>query len=406
MTTPAQRFARQAREQEAADRARDRQRETFDVHASGRAQLAHPRMVGGVGGASAPPAVTVVNETNVNAGQHVELTATGDSIASGGDYIAFDTIADQHGFGGVTAAGASITLPDTACELDVHLELDWDSYLYGGTVALELDGTIVHTFGGATAVAAFGWEGGWPIRQTGGQVLKVKVTQSSGSAQTLDARVRVTLHDPTSPELAAGLEEPGPDLTASDLTHGASMTVTFPAATAAGDRLLVGLISYDAVDAAATGWTLVGRDGVMQVLTKVATASDVSAGSVTFTGPSLHPTYGCVRIPSGYTVSDSHIYAFANGESSKTLTVTRPHGSELPLIMFGMAVAGASGTFGRSANLPTGFVSLGTWNYSSSKYQGRASWLENPAGGSHAQSFSGAKSSDNRLGAALIALGI
>lgn len=131
------------------------------------------------------------------AGQLLVLSATGDSIASGGDYVTFDSQVYRHGFTeGVSADGTTITWPVSASG-SIQVEWEWDSYTGGGTVEIEVDGqipdwgTVVAGSSGQTFVKRRGVH----IRE--GAEVKLKVTQTSGAAKTADVHVEFQVEDPT-----------------------------------------------------------------------------------------------------------------------------------------------------------------------------------------------------------------
>lgn len=145
-------------------------------------------------------------------GQLLLLSATGDSFASGGDYVTTDTIEYQHGFAGVTAAGDSILWPTDAVGT-IQVEFTWDTYTGGGTVEVEVDGTVPDW--GLIGSGASGQTGckrrGVHISE--GAAVKIKVTQSSGSAQTGDVTLEFAIldpaHDPTLTTPAEPVVPPG-----------------------------------------------------------------------------------------------------------------------------------------------------------------------------------------------------
>lgn len=129
-------------------------------------------------------------------GQMVTLSATADSIASGGDYVTFDTVQYQHDFGAPITPGQTITWPASAVG-EVQVELAWETYQGGGTVQVEIDG-LVPTWG--TLAEATSGQYGWKRRSghfTEGSTVKIKVTQTSGAAQTCDVFVQYAIPDPT-----------------------------------------------------------------------------------------------------------------------------------------------------------------------------------------------------------------
>lgn len=125
------------------------------------------------------------------------MSAAGDSIGSGGDYVAFDTILAQHAFATVAAAGSGWMHP-VAGIYTLTYEHAWDSYQGGGTIDLELDGitSLARRIGTGTA-----WQTGRAtiayVAEVG-QVGRIKVTHSDASAQTCDAAIWIAVPDPIS----------------------------------------------------------------------------------------------------------------------------------------------------------------------------------------------------------------
>lgn len=179
----------------------EKARNLFD-HFGQPAHRGHARVGGGVSRGASGLAQSLIQLPDAGAessgaAQLLVLSTTGDSIASGGDAVTFDTILAQHGFDGVvTQAGQGWVHPITGVYV-LTLVFEWDSYQGGGTVELEIDG-IVRADGllveddgsGQRAIAML------PYHAETGEVAKIKVTQSSGSAQTCDATVRVAVSDP------------------------------------------------------------------------------------------------------------------------------------------------------------------------------------------------------------------
>lgn len=130
----------------------------------------------------------------VGSPQLLVMSAVGASIASGGGYVNFDSVVAQTGFGDVVAAGASWVHPVAGVYV-LFYEHDWDSYQGGGTIRFELDGALPP--GGIIGDAVSGQDGSGSIMYLAeaGQIGKVEVTQSSGSAQTCDAIVYVGISD-------------------------------------------------------------------------------------------------------------------------------------------------------------------------------------------------------------------
>lgn len=131
-------------------------------------------------------------------GQLLIVAASADSIASGGDYVSFGSLVHQQGFDDVTfTAGAqSFTWPFDSVGY-VQVEMAWDSYTGGGTVEIEVDGTVP-----AWGLIGQSSSGQYGCKRRGvviseGSTVKIKVTQTSGSAQTADVLVEMGMQDPT-----------------------------------------------------------------------------------------------------------------------------------------------------------------------------------------------------------------
>lgn len=128
-----------------------------------------------------------------NNAQLLVMAATGDSIASGGDYVTFGSVVTQHDFVTVAGAGQGWTHPVSGVYVLTY-EHAWGSYQGGGTLELELDGVIARTFATGAGQDSLDVVGYYA---DAGQVAKIKVTQSSGVAQTCDATVQVLISDPS-----------------------------------------------------------------------------------------------------------------------------------------------------------------------------------------------------------------
>lgn len=134
------------------------------------------------------------------AGRLLTMSSTADSIASGGDYIAFDGIVHNRGFVGITAS--KITWPVSAVG-EIQIEFAWDSYSGGGKIELEVDGAV--PVWGLLADATTGQVGckRRSVDIQAGSTVKVKVTQSSGSAKTADVLAEFVIPDPIGNETGA-----------------------------------------------------------------------------------------------------------------------------------------------------------------------------------------------------------
>lgn len=132
------------------------------------------------------------------------MVAASASYATGG-YIQFSSIAAQHGFGGVASASESWTHPVAGVYMLTY-EHAWDTYAGGGTIRLELDG--VETMANTVAAGTTGTLGRGTIAYfaAAGQVGKIKVAHTAGSAQAGTGTVWVALPDPVASASAATLQ--------------------------------------------------------------------------------------------------------------------------------------------------------------------------------------------------------
>lgn len=129
------------------------------------------------------------------AAQLLAMVVAGDSIGSGGDYVTFTSVVAHHGFSSFAGAGDSWTHPVSGVYVLTY-EHEWDTYTGGGTVQLEIDGVVVPE--GTIAEGTSGQQGRGVVAYVAeeGQVGKIKVTQSSGTAAACDALVRIAITDP------------------------------------------------------------------------------------------------------------------------------------------------------------------------------------------------------------------
>lgn len=139
----------------------------------------------------APPAAA----ESAGSAQLLTMSATGASVASGGDLVTFDTIVEQRGFSGVVVqVGDGWVHPISGVYALVY-EHAWDTYEDGGTIELLLDGAVHRTItSGGTGARSFDVIAYYA---EAGQVGGIRVTQISGSAQTCDAAVQIFVTDPT-----------------------------------------------------------------------------------------------------------------------------------------------------------------------------------------------------------------
>jgi hypothetical protein len=129
--------------------------------------------------------------------QLLVMSATAANIASGGDYVAFQSTVARRGFATFAGPGEGWTHPVSGVYVLTY-EHDWASYQGGGTVELEVDGQLIPE--GVIASGDAGATGAGTIMYwaEAGTVGKIKITQSSGSTQACNAFVRVGITDPGS----------------------------------------------------------------------------------------------------------------------------------------------------------------------------------------------------------------
>lgn len=123
------------------------------------------------------------------------MGVVGAIVASGGDYVPFDTIVAQHGFATVVLPGEGWVHPVSGV-YGLSYEHAWDSFTGGGTVRLELDGTLIPE--GVIMDATDGREGRADIAYVAeaGQVGRIHIDHGAASAQTCSAVVRIAITDP------------------------------------------------------------------------------------------------------------------------------------------------------------------------------------------------------------------
>lgn len=170
-------------------------RQHIDRWAVGRDELA-PGVVGDTH--LNPSVVQVIREVGGGAGvgQLLTVSASAQSFASGGDYVAWDSVVYQHGFGTVAATGESVVWPTSAVG-EIQVEFEWATYEGGGTIEIEVDGSVPSW--GTIATGSAGIRGckRRTVHIAEGSVVKVLVTQSSGSAKTADVFVEFAIPDPS-----------------------------------------------------------------------------------------------------------------------------------------------------------------------------------------------------------------
>lgn len=138
-----------------------------------------------------PEAIT----NNTGTAKLLVMSATGDEIASGGDYVNFDTIVAQHGFDDV-GINSWVHPVSSNCWILAYTH-DWDSYQGGGIIRMELDGVLIPE--GIILPSGPGQQGMGFIMYSAvaGQTGKIYVAQMSGAGQLCNANVQVGISDPT-----------------------------------------------------------------------------------------------------------------------------------------------------------------------------------------------------------------
>lgn len=143
-----------------------------------------------------PSVVEIIREVGGGSGvgQLLVLTATDVDIDDEG-YVTFDTITHQNGFAGVTAAGDTITWPTSAVGGAIVM-FAWATFTGGGTIELEVDGSVPAW--GTIATGSAGTEGRGEIGVdiAAGAVVKLKVTHGEVTAQTATVTMYLKVEDP------------------------------------------------------------------------------------------------------------------------------------------------------------------------------------------------------------------
>lgn len=139
----------------------------------------------------------------IGQGQVLIVSASAQSIVSGGDYVVWDTIVHRHGFEASSTPGSTVTWPADFAGGTIQIELAWATYEGGGLVEIEVDG-VVPPWGtlGAGAAGRVGWKRR-SVHIKAGSSVRVKITHTAGVAKTGDVFIEFVLPDPTA--LAAGV---------------------------------------------------------------------------------------------------------------------------------------------------------------------------------------------------------
>ena len=144
------------------------------------------------------PSITASSTSGTrNAAQLLTLSATGDSIASGGDYVVFDATVVQLGFVGTDPMPSDSWVHPVDGIYILVYEHAWSSFTSGGTIRLEVGGVLLPE--GVLADGSTGQYGHGEVLYfaRAGTVGRIKVTQTSGSGQVCDAVAHVAISDPS-----------------------------------------------------------------------------------------------------------------------------------------------------------------------------------------------------------------
>lgn len=166
------------------------EREIRDLHRRGAWNYDREYEVAGGSGATANAAALLI------------LAATGDPIASGGDLVSFAATVTNHGFADVVAGAQAIVWPTTAVG-EIQVEFAWTSYPDGGKIEIEVDGAVP-----AWGLIADGITGRAGCKRRSvyieaDSLVSIRVTQTSGAAETADVFVEFCIPDPAVGALTA-----------------------------------------------------------------------------------------------------------------------------------------------------------------------------------------------------------
>lgn len=325
----------------------EKARNLFD-HFGQPAHRGHARMGGGLRlGSQAQSLVqNAAASTAALKGQLLVLAASAASVASGGDYLAFDAEVYRNGFETpVSADGTTIIWP-TSVVGAIQVELKWASYTGGGKIEIEVDGVVPAW--GLLADATSGQEG--EKRRTvdieAGSAVRIKVTQASGSVQAGDVLVQFSIFGPTGSTATPVV------VTSSSGYADDDVTVAAPSGIVVGDLLLAFVASREPTITSPAGWTrqvtsaaVPGDDYAACLDVRRVEAADIgsswqwSVGAGAFPNRSAQVLIVAVRRGSSVAASDGD---YSTGVSSVTQTVNAVDGGLL--VMFAGSAAGSGAT--------------------------------------------------------------
>lgn len=160
-------------------------------------------------------------------GELIRMTGTAVNVASGGDYLESEEVVRQLGFDD-TGPGDTITMPRTSIYA-VELQFAWDDDQNGGTVELEINGTVRRTHPDTGTGSRFEWSA--TIDAEADEVLRVKVTHGGAAPQAASWDLTVAAIEPIG-ELSEGPAVVG---FADNVTPGDDVVVTLPEDIEVGD---------------------------------------------------------------------------------------------------------------------------------------------------------------------------
>lgn len=286
------------------------------------------------------------------AAQLLVLSVTADSIASGGDYVAFDQILEQRGFDDVASPSGGAWVHPISAVYTIDYEHTWATYEGGGTIELELDGEVATSRRIASGSSGGRGRGSLSYFADRGSVGKVKVTQDSGAAQTCSASAWVAMPDPTEQADAAApvsgsatviLFVDGVQVASASGDVGASFSAaTMLLGVTADDPSASSDYHFDQAEVMRLGSNLVSNDGFESALAGSGTSTAVTTGNwrayvkgtstvARVTSPVHTGTYALRANVAGGTNQGSYAFqdiaALAPGEVFEVGAMVRPSGS-------------------------------------------------------------------------------
>lgn len=333
------------------------------LEAEGRPAMAGLSRVGFGGGI--PRAVTgsvlqpEADADSSGVGELIRLTASADSLAAGGDYLTHDTVERRVGFDEGGTSTSSTTLPRTGLYV-VELWFAWADYTGGGTVEIEINGTVRRTHPDSGGGDRFDWTA--MIDATAGDTLRIKVTHSEASAKVAAWDLTVGSVEPV------GSDDRGPSSFAAetvfgfDAEHGGTSSVTITGSSVdmeVGDLLVAFVLSEEPTMTTPAAFTTLGTYGsgdekyLIQTRT-VQSGDDASSWTWTANGGGSPGKALAVLIHNAGAVSidgtPDHDQTTTAGTVTLSTTTTQPTGR---LLAAGKTTSGSLAASGMTALLTT-----------------------------------------------------